>query len=157
VNSRLARLQRDERGTTLVEFALVAPALILVLVVALDFARALNAYVTITNASREAARYATVHPTASDAALQTALETFIAGRIVPLDPTRATITFTRTDWSNTADCQPACWSDSAPAPGTVVVRVRYPWAAATSMAGSFISAASGSITFDVSTAMEMLR
>jgi Flp pilus assembly protein TadG len=54
MSAYVKRMLEEQRGTTLVEFALVTPVLILVLVASLDFARALNAYVTVTNASREA-------------------------------------------------------------------------------------------------------
>jgi len=42
---------QTESGTALIEFALVTPILILLLVACLDFARALNAYVTVANAA----------------------------------------------------------------------------------------------------------
>jgi len=136
----------EESGATLVEFALVTPVLILVLVASLDFARALNAYVTVTNASREAARYAIVHPLASDSSI----EAFVATRIVPLDPAALNVTAVYAQapvatWRSFAD-----WSSLAPSEWTVTVRVTYRWDAATWMVGRFFSAASGSRTFDVS-------
>lgn len=56
--SRLWRRQR--RGQTLVEFALILPIFILVLVGIFDFGRAVYDYNTISNAAREAIRLAVV-------------------------------------------------------------------------------------------------
>jgi Flp pilus assembly protein TadG len=50
----------------LVEFALVAPVLLLLLIGIFDVARILNAYVTVSHASREGAHYASLHPTSSE-------------------------------------------------------------------------------------------
>lgn len=53
----------EQSGQSLVEFALLFPVLLLILLGAIDLGRAFNAYVTITNASREGARYGVTHPT----------------------------------------------------------------------------------------------
>ena len=53
---RSPRGRRGERGQTLVEFALILPVFILMLVGIFDFGRAVYAYNTISNASREAVR-----------------------------------------------------------------------------------------------------
>lgn len=144
----LRRLFADDTGATLVEFALVTPVLILVLVASLDFARALNAYVTITNASREAAHYAVLHPAADDAALTS----FVATRIIPLDPTALeTVT---APYTPSTDLR---WGAAAMSPGIVTVTVRYRWDAATWVVGQFFSAVSGSRTFEASSAMEAMR
>jgi Flp pilus assembly protein TadG len=47
-----------DRGATAVEFALVLPLLLLILMGVVDFGRALNAQVTLTQAAREGARLA---------------------------------------------------------------------------------------------------
>jgi len=64
---RLARLRRrrsgrhtHEEGQALVEFALVAPILILLVVGVFEFARAWQAYQSLTDAAREVARNAVV-------------------------------------------------------------------------------------------------
>lgn len=57
------RCQRS-RGQGLVEFALVLPILLLILMIALDFGRGFFAWVGVTNASRAGAAYAASHPTA---------------------------------------------------------------------------------------------
>ena len=57
----MRELLGSSRGTTMVEFALIVPVLLLLLFGILDLGRALNAYVTMSNASREGARYAMLH------------------------------------------------------------------------------------------------
>jgi Flp pilus assembly protein TadG len=57
-------VRREERGQTLVEFALILPILVLVLFGILDLGRAVYAYSTINNAAREAGRLAIVDQTA---------------------------------------------------------------------------------------------
>jgi len=41
---------------------LLLPALVLILVGTIDFGRAFNAYITVTNAAREGARYGAMYP-----------------------------------------------------------------------------------------------
>ena len=53
--------RRDARGQGLVEFALVIPIFLLVLVAVFDLGRAVFAYNTLTNAAREGARIAIVN------------------------------------------------------------------------------------------------
>lgn len=55
---------RRAQGQTLVELALVLPALLLIVLVAIDFGRAFFGYVVLTNASRIGANYAASHATA---------------------------------------------------------------------------------------------
>jgi len=52
-----ARARRGERSQALVEFALVAPALLLLTFGIIDFGRGMYFYVTIGNSAREVARY----------------------------------------------------------------------------------------------------
>ena len=49
----------EERGATLLEFALVAPMLFLLLFGVIEFARLVTAYTAVWTGAREAARYAT--------------------------------------------------------------------------------------------------
>jgi len=55
------------RGQGLVEFALVLPVLLLVLLFAIDFGRLFGAVVSLNNAARIGASYAAAHPYAWDA------------------------------------------------------------------------------------------
>jgi Flp pilus assembly protein TadG len=58
---RLRRRARSERGTAVVEFALVAPLLFLILFGIIDFARALNYYNDLTQLAGQGARAASVN------------------------------------------------------------------------------------------------
>ena len=57
-----ARRRRRSRGQSLVEFALVLPVLLLVVLIAIDFGRAFLSVISVTNASRIGASYAAGHP-----------------------------------------------------------------------------------------------
>jgi len=57
-----------DRGAAAVEFALVLPLLLLVLFGIIDFGRALNAQITLTQAAREGARLAALGYSDSDVA-----------------------------------------------------------------------------------------
>ena len=52
----------SEAGQSLLEFALVVTALLLVVFGIFEFGRAIEAYTEISNGAREGARYASVHP-----------------------------------------------------------------------------------------------
>ena len=58
---RLHRRQRS-RGQGIVEFALILPVLILMLLITLDFGRLFIDYITLTNTTRVAANYGSVNP-----------------------------------------------------------------------------------------------
>jgi Flp pilus assembly protein TadG len=51
---------KSEKGQSLVEFALIVPVLILLLLGIVDFSRIFHAYLTIDHAGREAARAASI-------------------------------------------------------------------------------------------------
>jgi Flp pilus assembly protein TadG len=53
---------KPKRGQSLVELALLLPILLLLVLGILDFGRSYYYYVSITNAAREGARYATLNP-----------------------------------------------------------------------------------------------
>ena len=57
------RLERAERGTALVEFALLLPLLALLGLGTVDLGRAFRTVNEVKNAAREAAAFAQVHPT----------------------------------------------------------------------------------------------
>ena len=54
--------RRGSDGQSLVEFALVIPILLIMLMIAMDFGRMFFSYVQLTNAAREGANYAILHP-----------------------------------------------------------------------------------------------
>jgi hypothetical protein len=53
-------------GQTLVEFALILPIFLFLLIVIFDFGRAIYYYNAIHNAAREGARYGVIHPNVAD-------------------------------------------------------------------------------------------
>lgn len=57
---RRRNLVRDERGAAMVEFAIVLPVLILLVLAVIDFGRLLFLYNNLANAVREGARFAAV-------------------------------------------------------------------------------------------------
>ncbi len=57
----LARLRTDERGTSLAEFALVLPWLLLLLLAMIDFGKAINYWIDETHLASEGARLAVVN------------------------------------------------------------------------------------------------
>ena len=56
---------RAGRGQSLVEFALVLPIILLVVLLALDFGRTYLGYINLQNMARIAANYAANNPTAN--------------------------------------------------------------------------------------------
>lgn len=151
----IRKMARDDRGATIVEFALVAPVLILVLVACLDFARGVNAYVTVANASREGARFATVHPTAALAEIKAAVTT----RMSPLDTSSPPLSVDAFYDDGTG---PLSWPNTGGIPqsaGRPAVSVRvvvtYQWAAVTAIVGSFFG--SSGPTFSSASSMEAIR
>jgi len=60
--SLLRRGRKRSRGQSLVEFALVAPVLLLVLLIAIDFGRLFLGWITLNNMARVGANYAAMHP-----------------------------------------------------------------------------------------------
>ncbi|MGO4590806.1 TadE/TadG family type IV pilus assembly protein [Paenarthrobacter sp. 2TAF44] len=53
--------KKNERGAVAVEMAILLPVLLLILIGVIEFGRALNVQVSLTQAAREGARYAAVH------------------------------------------------------------------------------------------------
>ena len=94
--SALRPLARSESGQAVVEFALVAPVFLLLLFGMIEFARALNAYLVLSNVAREGARSAVV----ADAAItRDSVESLIRSGIGSgwLDGDAAVVTLTGLD------------------------------------------------------------
>ena len=92
---RGAPRQRPRRnsGQALVEFAIVAPILILLILGLVDFARAWNTYQVITDAAREGARTAVVdNPTITEADVLVTMSSALSR--AGLSTTAATMTIT---------------------------------------------------------------
>ena len=60
------RTHNPERGQALVEFALVLPVFLVIVMATVDFGWALRSYITTTNSAREAARLGITGATAAD-------------------------------------------------------------------------------------------
>lgn len=123
-----------DAGVALVEFALIAPVLLLLIIGILDVARGVNAYVTIANAAREGSHYAALHPTAMPASIQDA----VRARVVPLDPNKVAVTAFYHDGASfeawpSGGIPAGASTDYVP----VQVRVSYPWQAVTTLIGAF--------------------
>ena len=87
---RLLQLLPDERGASAIEFAFVAPILILVTLGAIETARAVSAQATMNHAVKETARFASVRGTASGTAASAAQLEAMALEIADLSPERTT-------------------------------------------------------------------
>lgn len=87
---RSRSFRRDKRGQAMVEFALIAPLLLLMLLGVVDFSRAWNTYQVITHAARVGARLAVVDdPTVTEGDVIDAVHTSLQN--AHLDPTVASI------------------------------------------------------------------
>lgn len=107
-----SRFYVDKRGQSLVEFALTVPILTLLIVGTLDLGRAYFAYMSITNAAREGARYAVNYPPNSYSAQ------IIARAKNEVDPNFINVT----NLTVTATCNVTCGRKD-----TAVVQVTYPF------------------------------
>jgi len=92
-----ARSRRRERGQSLVEFALILPILMALLLLTIDVGRLFYAYVGVVNASREGAAYAI-----ANVAAQGVSDPTIATRAQQEGSTTYTVTST---------CATACVAD----------------------------------------------
>jgi Flp pilus assembly protein TadG len=132
-------LHRERHGSALVEFALIAPILILLIVGILDVSRGVNAYVTVRNAGAEATHWAALHPTVP----VTEIEAKVRERVVPLDASAVTVSARFHEQGETWDPWPDAGIARDPAAArtvTIAVEASYPWSAVTFI-GRFIPGA----------------
>lgn len=87
---------RDERGQTMVEFALVVPMLCVVLFGILQFGALYNDYVTVTDASRVGARKAAVSRLEENP--EGAAETAARNSAKGLDPAKLVVVVNAPQW-----------------------------------------------------------
>lgn len=117
------------RGQGLVEFALVLPVVLLILIAAVDVARLFFAYVTITNAAKEGALFGAISPAcahATDCQNPNNADWHTSSDLNDLSPSPS-ITVT----CNGASMPAACSSGS-----TYEIAVTYPFSFFTPLAGS---------------------
>lgn len=148
-----ARAAHDDAAVALVEFALVMPVLLSLLIGALDIGRAVNAYVTVNAASREGARHAALDP---GLPIEQIAAT-VRERSVPLDASKLIVS---ASYYASDDTLRASWPPPAsepPARVRVRVDVSYPWSSVTWFAGRFFEGGTGMRTFTASSTMEGRR
>ncbi|MFQ6016326.1 MAG: TadE/TadG family type IV pilus assembly protein [Anaerolineae bacterium] len=83
-------MRKSEKGQSLVEMALIFPVLLLLFAGIVDLGRGFNAYITITNAAREGARYGSFYPT-DTTGIQTHVQNEAAGTGITI--TNISVTF----------------------------------------------------------------
>jgi Flp pilus assembly protein TadG len=81
-----------ERGQDLIEYALVLPIMLLILMSILDLGRVVYVYSSLHNSVRDGARYGIINPT--DAA---GIEALVRTKAVGLDPIDLTVVVVRPD------------------------------------------------------------
>ncbi|HYX81617.1 MAG TPA: TadE/TadG family type IV pilus assembly protein [Gemmatimonadales bacterium] len=147
-------VMREAQGVTTVEFALVIPVLLLLVIGMLDFGRALNAQIVLASASQEGAHYAVLHPTAAPSAINDAAR----ARTAPLAADAIGVTAEYYNGATFVPWPSAGIPASSPTPGPVLVRVSvtYPWDAVTFVVGNFVQPA-GPRTLSSSAVMEARR
>ena len=119
----------ERRGQTLVEFALILPLLLLLLMGVLDFGRAIYANNTIQNAAREAVRIGIVNQNTSVIEAEAQKQAVALG----LSPADIDVAFLQPDYTNAAPCS------TTPRIGCIVeVEVRYSYTAATPIIGNLV-------------------
>jgi Flp pilus assembly protein TadG len=126
------------RGQTLVEFALILPAFLLLAVVLFDFGRGVYYYSAIHNAAREGARYGAANPLYSSGTVsadEDGMKARVENYAVGLDLNDSNITF--------ANLDPASYESAAGFSNpTVRVSVRYDFYPATPFVSQIICACS---------------
>jgi Flp pilus assembly protein TadG len=95
INTRLTFNTRSDRGAVAVEFALLLPILLTILLGILEFGLAYNAQITITNAAREGARALAIGnaantPFAAVSAASAALSPAVTQAEVTISPSACT-------------------------------------------------------------------
>lgn len=147
--------ERGDGGQALVEFALVAPLLMLLLIAIFDAAIGLNAYVTVSNASAEAVRYATVHPDANIDAIRTSA--------VVAHSQQLNTSATMLSLAGTYGKAPQNWTSGIPASSPaarvpIQMTVTYRWADASIYLGGLLTRLFGaSSAFSASATGETVR
>lgn len=127
---RLLPRSRDHAaGQTLVEFALIIPIFILIVMGIFDVGRAIYAYTTINNAAHEAARLAIVDQNTA-AVRDTAVGQAVGVRLVPAD---VTVRWLSASYTDVAPC------NATPRFGCAVeVTVAYEFTPATPVIGDLL-------------------
>lgn len=118
----------NDRGAVAVEMALLLPVLVLLLLGIMEFGRAYNAQVTLTNAAREGVRVMAIKNVENDA------RTAATSAMSTLDPTATnpTFAFTFATFPATSPSPTACAADRQ-----VTMTISYTLDTLTGIAGPF--------------------
>lgn len=126
----------SERGAVAVEFALLAPVLVMLLLGIMEFGRAYNVQTTLTNAAREGVRVMAIGNKESDALTAT---TNASGTLSP-KLVNSDITFAFQTIPPTTPAPTSC------APGSqVTVTIKYSLSTMTGIAGPFAMTGKGTM------------
>ena len=126
MNRALARRRHGSDGQSLVEFALIFPILIIVLVVIFDLGRLVFAYNDITNAARNGARVAIVDQTTNKA------ENRVIDSATSLGLTAADVDVVYLDGDLSGSCAPMALGCVAE------ITARFSWQAITPVIGTIV-------------------
>jgi Flp pilus assembly protein TadG len=131
---RRSNSPRNHRGQALVEFALILPVFVLLLVGILDFGRAVFAFNTLNNAAREGGRVAIVDQT------QAHIQARAAGRtdFLGVPPSNVTVDYRDPDDVATANSCAGSPGQNSIVGCLAVVRVTYDYNAATPILAQII-------------------
>ncbi len=137
-NQRSRRHLR-ERGQSLVEFALVAPVLAILIFGIVDLARLYNAWTTIQGAAREGARYGVTGRIDCDIPSPNRLaciQFHAAQRAQPLTNSDTDLTVSVRSWDYPAYADPATENDPGEQCDALEVQVDYDFTPSTPLAGA---------------------
>lgn len=87
------KILRDDKGQSLVEFAIILPILMLLVMGIIEFGMMLNSYLAIQNASREGARYGIIGTSNGD------IQNLVASTSPSLNSSYLTVDITPNDGS----------------------------------------------------------
>lgn len=120
--ARTRRARRSGRGAVAVEFGLIAPVLILLVMGIIDFGWMMNRETMVNNVSRDAARVASLDGSYSD--IQTAITSGLTDYGIDLHKVTYSITCTNTSGSNCVNTATS-YNANATSGSTVIVTIRY--------------------------------
>jgi len=122
ITNHESRVTSHQRGSTLVEFSLILPLLLLFTFGVVDFGRGIWIYNTLAQAAREGTRYAIVRGGMNpNPATTSDIQTVVKNQATGIDPTKLTVT---TSWL----------PDNKPG-STVKVKVQYNFSPVTQLFG----------------------
>jgi Flp pilus assembly protein TadG len=125
---RNTSLYKIMKGQSMVEFALVLPVMVLIVAGIFDLGRAFFAYITITNAAREGARYGALNQDHADGICQATFNEALNSNI-PIKCGSISVSCTATISCNQPDpAQPVCNAIASPLcvdNQSIIVKVGY--------------------------------